>query len=434
MTAESLALQFMWLDRKVFGDSVFRITDKRLFKYAASDTARLRLIRLRPQGDLAAASSRMQPVTYTRCYEVVHDGDEGQLVGVEPGGTNNYYWSETVCTTYTLWFDDGTGGSTTPPDGGGGTPTPGGSPGGSGDDGDCPAVAVVTAAKSPPPPGDCGGTGWEPYPVPTDPSPAYWDYVLSDVDYELISQMNQEFEAYDESLGNPTPCHGTANYGSVKFQGNLEHWMIQFDYLRRYPGGALEYIIPQAGANGGNGYADIVNVSTKEIFEIKPDDPTNEALGVSQVSRYATKASENCGVGPWRLGTGYTPVILPYPRDFTKAIKTRINPSGVILYSIVSSSTNPIPVTVPESIRQKIRDLRDKLRTNPDPNDKDRLILVFLRENTAVRDYIKNALYTSAAAIVLGTLVEDLVFELGIADDWWSFMVARQIFWLAERI
>lgn len=426
MTAESLALQFMWFDRKVFGDSVFRITDKRLFKYAASDTARLRLIRLRP-GDMAVATSKMQPLTYTRCYEVVHDGDEGQLVGVEPGGTNNYYWSETVCTTYTLWFDDGTGGSTTPPDGGGGTPTPGGSPGGGGGDGDCPAVAVVTAAKSPPPPGDCGGTGWEPYPVPTDPDPDYSSYVLSDVDYDILNKISNDAAAADAVFG--SPCHSTVRFGNVQFPGTLEHWMIQFDYLTT-PGAALEYYIPGAGANGGAGFADIANENTKEMYEIKPDNDAGFNSGVTEIARYVNTATAACQNGTWTPGASYTGRNLPNPRDPTTVLQTRLAANGVILYKAVPKATNPLPVAIPTTIAQKLKQLVQKIGQNP--NNIEPMILIFLRLNPDVTQYIKGAAYGAAAAVIIGTIAEDLMtFTTGIWNDWASFVAAYRLVQIA---
>lgn len=58
-------------------------------------------------------------------------------------------------------------------------------------------------------------------------------------------------------------------------------------------------------------------------------------------------------------------------------------------------------------------------------------ILTFLRQNPAILPYLKGA----AAAVVIGTIVEDIVTEgIGVADDWQSFVIARTLWRISNEI
>lgn len=58
-------------------------------------------------------------------------------------------------------------------------------------------------------------------------------------------------------------------------------------------------------------------------------------------------------------------------------------------------------------------------------------ILVFLKKNPQIVPYLKGA----AAAIVIGTIIEDILTRgAGIADDWASFVMARNIYRIASRL
>ncbi len=91
----------------------------------------------------------------------------------------------------------------------------------------------------------------------------------------------------------------------AKRYGQLEHVIIQLDFLRqveRVP--FYEYYIPYAASNGskGPGFADIVSVRDKEIWEIKPDWYQQQA--VDEAMLYVECARKYCDP-KWHLGTSY---------------------------------------------------------------------------------------------------------------------------------
>ncbi|MBN9297054.1 MAG: hypothetical protein J0I41_08580 [Filimonas sp.] len=195
ITANSLALQMMGLQYKVFGDSVFRMLDDRLLTSAKKkSTDRARNILVKPHVAVSS-SGKIELVTSYDCYDVTHDGDQGQLVGVAPGETNNYgYAMATYCVVSSVYVtvpDVVIGGD------GSGNPTSGGS-GGSGAGGDpCGPTEGGRTAKTTDP-GDCGGDpGWEPgdpYTYAKDPNGYY---------YARIDELNMIFETYDAAI---IPC------------------------------------------------------------------------------------------------------------------------------------------------------------------------------------------------------------------------------------
>jgi hypothetical protein len=94
--------------------------------------------------------------------------------------------------------------------------------------------------------------------------------------------------------------------GMLERYGQAEHLAVQFDFLCQADrDGRAEFSIPESSASGsGNtGYADIVSVATREIWEIKPENDEKGAL--KKATRYVEKANVACG-GNWKLGTSYT--------------------------------------------------------------------------------------------------------------------------------
>jgi hypothetical protein len=118
------------------------------------------------------------PLSYTICYTVGDEGNQGQVVGVEPGGSVDYPTVGEVCITTTLWVyvstsgggggyeDDGTGG------GGGGN-----TGGGSWPDDPCDGIGGSNnGARSTEVP--CAeGPGWEP--IEDEIEPDCDDYILA---------------------------------------------------------------------------------------------------------------------------------------------------------------------------------------------------------------------------------------------------------------
>lgn len=88
------------------------------------------------------------------------------------------------------------------------------------------------------------------------------------------------------------------------FQGVMEHLCVQADFLTQVARAPrAEYSIPFAGKNENNdGFADIVSVSAREIWEIKPKNRVSDAA--AEAAFYVKKANASCGLG-WREGTSY---------------------------------------------------------------------------------------------------------------------------------
>lgn len=127
--------------------------------------------------------------------------------------------------------------------------------------------------------------------------------VLETADNNRLLQLLQQEDAIDDA--SVSPCHGTARNGNLKWQGTLEHWLIQFDYMASNPLALKEYYIPGSSGklNSNPGYADIANPATGEIFEIKPDNATGQAAGTAEVQIYLNQANSLC---PRVVGGGWS--------------------------------------------------------------------------------------------------------------------------------
>jgi hypothetical protein len=254
-------------------------------------------------------------------------------------------------------------------------------------------------------------------------------YQLTARDYQILNDIATEDNDADN---NNSSYYGTARSGNIKWAGTLEHWIIQFDYVNTVFGSEREYSIPGSSINGNRGYADIVNIVTNEIFEIKP--PTQTFAGVAEVNTYVAKANENCSTtngGQWQKGTNYPTKFFLNPKDPSFAIRASLDEPGLIIYRDVNRSTNPVsyPVALPQNLAIKLKDfLQSLLQNQANMNQK---ILVFLRENPEVKNWIMGA----AAGLIVATLVEDVVTGgVGIADDWASFLIARNMWRVAAAI
>lgn len=287
---------------------------------------------------------------------------------------------------------------------------------------------------------------YDPYnPIPYDPfNPPYFPwfpgggggggipttgYQLTARDIEILNEIEQEDIEADN---NTSPCKGTARSGNIQWAGTLEHWIIQFDYVNTVFGAEREYSIPGSSINGNTGYADLVNLVTNEIFEIKP--PTLTLAGAAEVNTYVTKANENCGTangGLWQKGINYPTKFFLNPRDPSKTIRAFLDQPGLIVYINEDRNTNPVllPVALPQNLADKLTNFLQTLIQNQ--VDIERKILVFLQENPEVKNWIIGA----AVGIMVGTLVEDvLTGGIGIADDWASFVIARNMIRIAVKL
>jgi len=110
-----------------------------------------------------------------------------------------------------------------------------------------------------------------------------------------------------------------------------------------------------------------------------------------------------------------------------KYLVAQLAAPGVILYSYVTTTNPvPVPVLVPSSVEDKFKQLIERLKQNQ-PNQ-DKIISEFLHDNPALLAFIKATAIGAGVAILVATLVEDILTGgIGILDDWASFVLARRI-------
>ncbi len=245
--------------------------------------------------------------------------------------------------------------------------------------------------------------------------------ILTKDEKDALDAIAMDDKEADDHVSNPSPCRGTYRMGNYNFQGTLEHWMVQIDYMSRNPMfSEREYAIPGAGTNGGFGYADLANTWTKEMYEIKPR--TQIGAGQTEIANYVAKANISCMIpasggspAPWQIGsaTSYGPPrTLPWP--------------GVISYELLQTSTPIPPLVVPQTVLDKITNLLKKLKDKADNIEYE--MGVFLKNNPDVKSYLQGAAVGAAVVIVLGTIIEDILTAgAGIADDWACFMLAYKL-------
>jgi len=158
----------------------------------------------------------------------------------------------------------------------------------------------------------------------------YWGYALGVYAHVMIAQ------AYEAGLADKS--------GVVK------------EYKMRVPTG-----FKLAGIR----YADIVNLRTGEIFEIKPENDLQGAI--SQVSSYVAGANINClpnlmGAATFRKGTDGFPFKEVNAKEFpvpfynmAKKIKFWRESDGAVLYALIDN-VNPRLVFQPVGVRQTVPD------------------------------------------------------------------------------
>jgi hypothetical protein len=265
----------------------------------------------------------------------------------------------------------------------------------------------------------------------TEPPP--YQFTLEDI--EILKEIKAEDAITDEITSVLKPlCYGTNRTGNAQWRGTIEHWIIQYDYMANNLTALREYSIPNASNNTPDrrGYADLVNMSTGEIFEIKS--ALSAGNGVNEAQNYVNKANESCKTStmtPFVKGAAYPTRYFPHPLLANKVLKAELNQAGLIVYSTEDKQNVPqtVPAPLPQALAKRVKDFVEKLLQNP--TDMERRILAFLRVNPQIVPYLKAA----AAAIIIGTIVEDvLTGGAGIADDWASFVAARTIYRLALKI
>jgi hypothetical protein len=144
-------------------------------------------------------------------------------------------------------------------------------------------------------------------------------------------------------------------------EGNRAHLLIEGWYKTIYKANntvELEYKIPNTPPLNNVGYADIVNFTTNEIFEIKSINGLNR--GIFEIEQYIQRANLLCNKS-LKSGTDFPDEAWPWPWDWqNRQIIIKNNGNGVITYDVVSlnipkklpqPTSVPVPVIVLENIK-----------------------------------------------------------------------------------
>lgn len=88
---------------------------------------------------------------------------------------------------------------------------------------------------------------------------------------------------------------------------------------------------------------------------------------------------------------------------------------------------------MPVSVVDKLKHLIDRLKQNFDKADI--IIAEYLRQNPELVNYLKTAAIGAGVAIVVGTILEDVITAgAGIADDWACFVLSYRIIRFAAAL
>jgi hypothetical protein len=93
----------------------------------------------------------------------------------------------------------------------------------------------------------------------------------------------------------------------IERYGQAEHLAVQIDFQKQDILNQIEYSIPQSSKTKPGietGFADIVSLNGRKIWEIKPRTQISIRKGIKEVERYVSKAKEFCG-GTWIKGVDY---------------------------------------------------------------------------------------------------------------------------------
>jgi hypothetical protein len=433
-SASEYAKMLMCMNFVVFGTQYFKITDPSLFDFGSKPNINPNDYKVK-----VSQTSNLLDITAEVC---IFDGFVTACGSTWDGNENIPHYPTWNCTTYFLDdpYDPNSTGI------GGGSPT--GGTGSSGSGGQLPYVypcsnssptpfqfnSVLPGGPLPSCPPPIGGTGWNIIP------PYVCNYQLSTHDQDVLNEINDEDVSSNSNHQNNN-CKGTKRTGNINFQGTLEHWIIELDYVFKNPVyGEIEYSIPNASmTNPANrGYADIVNTLNGNIFEIKPDNLAGLTNGTLEATNYVLKANLNCNpplqLGTtWNLGNSYPTTILP-TRTPNKYLKSEYKGPGVIGYSYINTPTPvPSPVLVPQTALDKLSELIERLRNNL--ADGSRIIAEYMHQHPELVTYIKGAAISGGVAIIVSTILEDiLTLGAGVADDWASFVLAYKIIRFAIKL
>ncbi len=438
--AEYFAIFFMNLDKEVFGHNKFTITDKSLFRSNGKSPREVEFknkdAKQNVKTDRYVEYCQEVTVSYTTCWYIGHcKGPDGSCDNCHARCTSwlsyNYCWEEWISDGGIGGGGDGSGGT-----GGGGTgggPTPPEPCDGSyGNQSASIGNSVIRTLRA----GCNDDPGWTPSELP-----------LTSADIAILEELQQEKVEADNFTNTPTPCRGTKRIpGSTVFQqqATVAHLLIQEAYITSEPFGVAEYYIPNSGATGGHGFADLANGLKGEIFEIKSTSPNQIALGETEVARYVTAARVNCPPSStftqWTPGTQFVPINLPNPFNPSTVIHAELVAPGVISYETRLKANNPLPAPMPTSIPQIISELMKRRRQSP-TSDFPTMALRYLRElsttpqGQALVSNLKAAIATTAAVIVIGYIAEAIITEgVTLFAEAELLFVAKDLIFLVTKL
>jgi hypothetical protein len=238
-----------------------------------------------------------------------------------------------------------------------------------------------------------------------------------------------------------------------RWPGNMEHALIEDDYLVNInpAAGAVEYLIPGSGPNGGTGYADLVDTATNQIYEIKTYVGAPE--GVIEAARYATQAQNNCPPPiprMWSVGNDYPAHTIPISTNDELVVQQYPQFPGVVVYYRRRrrrvSQPEPVPHGVPNPETDEER--RRLAAPQPVPVPARQVIVDFIHRaaqatadvDRAVQEFLDQhpeLVYVIAAAgvaLFLATIAEDIAtLGAGLLDDPATMALAWALFRGAMR-
>lgn len=239
LSGKELSLLLMQLDKNIFGERLYKITDSAAFGGVGPATKYVRInstsATIGQKNEYGRTSDYYVWVTTETCYSGYQliPLNEGQVVGCPPGPDCPFYTFETNCefNSYLVLIvtGGGTGGGSGGSSGGGGT---GG--GGSGNPPNCQPTAVRGANANP----NCD-PGWQP--VPTPPPPP----VPEPID-TLLKKLSIFINNYSDSIYNLS-LNQRAEYSFTIVDSNND----VFDTMHVHTNGAGIAVVPNYNVYGG---------------------------------------------------------------------------------------------------------------------------------------------------------------------------------------
>lgn len=252
--------------------------------------------------------------------------------------------------------------------------------------------------------------------------------------HETLRGYNIGIPNYDDD----TDC-GLPEY---VFEGNLAHRLIESYYkevLRASDSVAIEYAIPYSSGAGNMGYADIVNLTSGHIYEIKKEGC--EDVGIIEASRYVDNANLFCNPpspGFFKLGGGAGVVFPIFPIPPNRQLKSYWDQPGLILYNIQDNLTPdpqyvPVPNFLPQKVLEKLLKLLDRITQGV--GNLEEVIATFLRENPDLAEFIVEYATGIFVTVFVVNLIQNLATAgVGFADDVFIFTALFRIVKIAKAI